>query len=104
MINRDGPGSVPTGSGGINYHCVVEEYTRTYQPLPREIFKDPDYDFNDDRIVIAGLGVVLPGAKNIEAFWDRLRDGKSMFRRSPNPVFIIATMQKRMIPITPFPW
>ena len=75
------------GFGGINYHCVVEEYTRTYQPLPREIFKDPDYDFNDDRIVIAGLGVVLPGAKNIEAFWDRLRDGKSMVSQIPESRF-----------------
>ncbi len=75
------------GFGGINYHCVMEEFTPAYQPLTREIFKDPDYDFNDDRIVIAGLGVVLPGARNVEEFWGRLMDGKSVVSQIPESRF-----------------
>jgi len=75
------------GFGGINYHCVVEEYTPFYQSLAREIFKDPDYDFNDDRIVIAGLGVVLPGAKNVKEFRSRLMDGNSVVSSIPESRF-----------------
>ncbi|MCP4021603.1 MAG: polyketide synthase, partial [Desulfobacteraceae bacterium] len=43
------------GFGGINYHMVVEQMSGQYQPLKRDIFTDKDYDFNDDRIVVAGL-------------------------------------------------
>ncbi|HKL01742.1 MAG TPA: beta-ketoacyl synthase N-terminal-like domain-containing protein, partial [Desulfotignum sp.] len=64
------------GFGGINYHVVVEEMTDAYQPLGREIFADTAYDFNDDRIVVAGLGVFLPGAKNTEQFWEKLQSGE----------------------------
>jgi acyl transferase domain-containing protein/NAD(P)H-dependent flavin oxidoreductase YrpB (nitropropane dioxygenase family)/acyl carrier protein/NAD(P)-dependent dehydrogenase (short-subunit alcohol dehydrogenase family) len=64
------------GFGGINYHMVVEEMTRFYRPLTRDIFTDTAYDFNDDRIVVAGLGVFLPGAKNSEQFWEKLCSGE----------------------------
>ncbi|MBW1940316.1 MAG: nitronate monooxygenase, partial [Deltaproteobacteria bacterium] len=75
------------GFGGINYHCVLEEYTNAYKPLPRSIFSNPEYDFNDDRIVIAGLGVVLPGAENVEQFWDRLVEGKPVVSEIPDSRF-----------------
>ncbi|NOX32435.1 MAG: acyltransferase domain-containing protein [Deltaproteobacteria bacterium] len=71
------------GFGGINYHMVVEQMTRNYQPVPRDIFIDPDYDFNDDRIVVAGLGVFLPGAKNTEEFWEKLQSGEKQLSRIP---------------------
>ncbi|MFU8769397.1 MAG: beta-ketoacyl synthase N-terminal-like domain-containing protein, partial [Desulfotignum sp.] len=64
------------GFGGINYHVVVEEMTEFYRPLARDIFTDTAYDFNDDRIVVAGLGVFLPGAQNTEAFWEKLCTGE----------------------------
>ncbi|MEX1297463.1 MAG: beta-ketoacyl synthase N-terminal-like domain-containing protein, partial [Desulfotignum sp.] len=64
------------GFGGINYHVVVQEMTDAYQPLARDIFSDPSYDFNDDRIVVAGLGVFLPGAKNTDMFWEKLSNGE----------------------------
>jgi malonyl CoA-acyl carrier protein transacylase/acyl carrier protein len=67
------------GFGGINYHMVIEEFTPDYQPLPRAIFPDPSYDANDDRIVIAGLGVMLPGSKNVDEFWENLKSGKPMY-------------------------
>lgn len=69
------------GFGGINYHILVEQMTPGYQRLPRKIFNDPSYDFNDDRIVVAGLGVFLPGAKNSEEFWEKLNSGKKQLSR-----------------------
>ena len=71
------------GFGGINYHIVVEQMTSSYKILPRDIFKDPSYDFNDDRIVVAGLGVFLPGAKNSEEFWKKLESGKKQLSHVP---------------------
>jgi len=71
------------GFGGINYHCVVEEYNGDYEALPRSIFKDLDYDFNADRIVVAGMGVVLPGAPNIDSFWQRLVSGEPALSQIP---------------------
>ncbi len=71
------------GFGGINYHCVVEEFSGAYRPLPRTIFADPAYDFNDDRIVVAGMGVVLPGAQDTGRFWERLVSGKPALGRIP---------------------
>ena len=64
------------GFGGINYHIVVEQMTQSYQQVSRDIFTNPAYDFNDDRIVVAGLGVFLPGAKNTEEFWEKLQSGE----------------------------
>ena len=71
------------GFGGINYHIVVEQMTDQYQPLNRDIFTDPSYDFNDDRIVVAGLGVFLPGAKNTDEFWEKLLSGKKQLSDIP---------------------
>ncbi len=75
------------GFGGINYHIVVEEMTKGYTPVPRDIFADPDYDFNDDRIVVAGLGVFLPGAKNTDEFWKVLTSGKKQLSEIPGEHF-----------------
>ncbi len=75
------------GFGGINYHMVVEQMTDHYQQLSRNIFADPSYDFNDDRIVVAGLGVFLPGAKNTEEFWEKLQSGKKQLSDIPRVHF-----------------
>ncbi len=71
------------GFGGINYHIVVEQMTQNYKPVSRDIFTDTAYDFNDDRIVVAGLGVFLPGAKNTEEFWEKLESGKKQLSGIP---------------------
>ncbi|MBU2630188.1 MAG: acyltransferase domain-containing protein, partial [Proteobacteria bacterium] len=71
------------GFGGINYHIVVEQMTPYYQPVSRDIFTDSSYDFNDDRIVVAGLGVFLPGAKNTQEFWEKLESGKKQLSDIP---------------------
>ncbi len=71
------------GFGGINYHIVVEQMTEQYQLVKRDLFSDPSYDFNDDRIVVAGLGVFLPGAKNTDEFWKTLSTGKKQLSDIP---------------------
>ncbi|MBU8849611.1 MAG: acyltransferase domain-containing protein, partial [Desulfobacterales bacterium] len=71
------------GFGGINYHIVVEQMTQSYKQIPRDIFTNPAYDFNDDRIVVAGLGVFLPGAKNTEEFWEKLQSGEKQLSHIP---------------------
>jgi len=71
------------GFGGINYHVVVEQMTRHYQPVSRNIFSDPTHDFNDDRIVVAGLGVFLPGARNKAEFWEKLASGEKQLSDIP---------------------
>ena len=75
------------GFGGINYHVVVEEFRSDYTPLNRTIFKDPSYDFNNDRIVIAGMGVRLPGAENCDAFWEKLQSGEKQLSDIPDEHF-----------------
>ena len=75
------------GFGGINYHCVVAECTPDYRPLPRRIFADLDYDFNDDRIVFAGLGVVLPESPDVDTFWQNLTEGRSVLSTIPEERF-----------------
>ncbi|MCP3874036.1 MAG: polyketide synthase, partial [Desulfobacteraceae bacterium] len=75
------------GFGGINYHVVIEQMTKSYTTLPRDIFTNTEYDFNDDRIVVAGLGVFLPGAKNTEEFWKKLESGKKQLSRIPSENF-----------------
>ncbi|MBC8440931.1 MAG: acyltransferase domain-containing protein [Deltaproteobacteria bacterium] len=75
------------GFGGINYHMVVEQMTDNYQTIPRDIFVDPGYDFNDDRIVVAGLGVFLPGAKNTQEFWEKLESGEKQLSHIPAKSF-----------------
>jgi acyl transferase domain-containing protein len=75
------------GFGGINYHAVVGEMTEDYLPVKRDIFTDTTYDFNDDRIVVAGLGVFLPGARNTEEFWEKLVSGEKQLDRIPEERF-----------------
>ncbi len=75
------------GFGGINYHMIVQEMTEEYTPLPRQIFTDPAYDFNDDRIVFAGMGVVLPGAQNTDQFWETLVSGENQLSEIPEDRF-----------------
>ncbi len=71
------------GFGGINYHAVVGEFNENTPLLPRQIFADLDDDPNDHRIVFTGLGVVLPGARNIDQFWDAMVAGKKAYQPMP---------------------
>ena len=75
------------GFGGINYHIVIEEYRKDYTPPARDIFTNPAYDFNDDRIVIAGIGLRLPGAPDAEHFWEALKSGEKQLSSIPETAF-----------------
>ena len=71
------------GFGGINYHLVVAEDTADTRPLPRRIFADPGFDPDEKRIVVCGLGTVLPGATDVAQFWQRLGEGTPRLRPMP---------------------
>jgi 3-oxoacyl-(acyl-carrier-protein) synthase/NAD(P)H-dependent flavin oxidoreductase YrpB (nitropropane dioxygenase family) len=75
------------GFGGINYHIVIEEFDKEYKPLTRTIFDNPDYDFNDDRIVVTGIGTIMPGVKSCEEFWDAAQSGKVLIGKKGNARF-----------------
>ena len=66
------------GFGGINYHCVLEAPTPDYRPLKREVFPDLSFDPNDQRIVVAGMGLVLPGTGDEKSFMETMASGKSL--------------------------
>ena len=72
------------GFGGINFHAVVSEFNETDATLSRRIFTDLDHDPNDDRIVFSGIGVVLPKARNKDAFWDAMVSGKKAYHPMPS--------------------
>ncbi len=71
------------GFGGINYHSVVSEFNEAATTLSRRIFTDLDHDPNDDRIVFSGIGVVLPKARNKDAFWEAMVSGQKAYHAMP---------------------
>ncbi len=75
------------GFGGINYHALIQEYRQDYQLIKRDIFSDTEYDFNDDRVVVAGLGILLGDASNKDEFWDQLQSGKTALSPIPDRIF-----------------
>ncbi|MCF8044651.1 MAG: acyltransferase domain-containing protein, partial [Desulfarculaceae bacterium] len=75
------------GFGGINYHVLLQQMTKEYEPVPREIFRNTEYDFNDDRIVIAGMGTVVPGADNTKAFARLVESGEKQLSEIPEDRF-----------------
>jgi malonyl CoA-acyl carrier protein transacylase len=75
------------GFGGINYHTLLQEYRDDYQLLKRDIFSNTEYDFNDDRIVVAGLGTLLGDAANKDEFWEQLQSGETVLSPIPDRVF-----------------
>jgi malonyl CoA-acyl carrier protein transacylase len=75
------------GFGGINYHALLQEFRGDYKLINRDIFSDTEYDFNDDRIVVAGLGTILGDANNKEEFWEQLQSGKTALSPVPEKVF-----------------
>jgi len=75
------------GFGGINYHTLVQEYTEDYKLAKRDIFSNTEYDFNDDRIVVAGMGTLLGDVNNKEEFWEQLQSGRTVLSPIPDRVF-----------------
>ncbi len=71
------------GFGGINYHCVVQEFTEGYTKIRRRIFSEPSFNYNMNRVVITGVGVKLPGAESVEEMWAVLDSGKSVLGAIP---------------------
>jgi acyl transferase domain-containing protein len=69
------------GFGGINYHCVISEMTESYNMVRRSsLFKS---GLNDRRIVIAGMGVMLPEISGSEELKKALKTGRKNFEKIP---------------------
>ena len=65
------------GIGGLNMHCVLDEFTEASRALvaPGATVK-PAASAEDDAIAVIGLGCVLPGASNPTEFWNLLESGR----------------------------
>jgi acyl transferase domain-containing protein/NAD(P)H-dependent flavin oxidoreductase YrpB (nitropropane dioxygenase family)/acyl carrier protein/NAD(P)-dependent dehydrogenase (short-subunit alcohol dehydrogenase family) len=75
------------GFGGINYHAVLEEYKENYKPLKRNFFTCMGLNPDSKRIVISGLGVIVPGASDQDEFYEKLLSGKKDFKNIPETIF-----------------
>ena len=91
------------GFGGINYHILIEEYDRDYKPLTRTIFDDPSWDFNDDRIVVAGIGSIMPGVNSKDELWNTLETGKVIIGEKGNARFHNESFDKETDPLYHLP-
>jgi acyl transferase domain-containing protein/short-subunit dehydrogenase len=65
------------GIGGLNMHCVLDEFTEASRALvaPSAAVKRAA-SAEDDAIAVIGLGCVLPGASNPTEFWNLLESGR----------------------------
>ncbi|MBK8806378.1 MAG: polyketide synthase [Bacteroidales bacterium] len=59
-----------SGFGGVNYHAIVETAEK-YQPTARTKV--------DRRMAIVGVACRLPGATEIDTFWNNMESGKNLF-------------------------
>jgi len=66
------------GIGGLNMHVVLDQYTEA----ARQLVHAPDrtagrtQPSDADAVAIIGRACILPGAKNLEGFWDLLVSGR----------------------------
>ncbi len=71
------------GLGGLSYHCIIGKHCDSSKIRERSIFSDLEYDYNNDRIVLTGTGIVIPGATDKESFWKLVCEGNSMLSKIP---------------------
>ena len=77
------------GIGGLNMHVVLEEYDEGLthsltvptldQTAPQQRHTD-----DDEAIAVIGTGCVLPGAANVDEYWDLLASGRDPKRPIPD--------------------
>lgn len=60
-----------SGFGGINYHCVLEQSDHPSWPEPRAAVCR--------EMAVVGVALRIPGADNLDTFWDNLTTGKNVF-------------------------
>jgi acyl transferase domain-containing protein/NAD(P)H-dependent flavin oxidoreductase YrpB (nitropropane dioxygenase family)/acyl carrier protein/NAD(P)-dependent dehydrogenase (short-subunit alcohol dehydrogenase family) len=71
------------GFGGINYHCVIGEMTGSYAAVQRSRLFKSGSGQHDRRIVIAGMGVMLPGISGSDELKDALNTGRNFMADIP---------------------
>ncbi len=66
------------GIGGLNMHVVLDQYTESARQLvhkpQRTAGNSPSSDA--EAVAIIGRSCILPGAKDLEGFWDLLASGR----------------------------
>ena len=76
------------GIGGLNMHVVVEEFNESSKRLvaqsPKSAPVKLETTAQDEAIAIVGMGCVLPGALNIQSYWDLLVSGRNPKRPVPD--------------------
>ncbi|QEG35090.1 type I polyketide synthase [Bythopirellula goksoeyrii] len=60
------------GIGGLNMHVAIEEFTEASRKLAAPALKPTDID----TVAVVGMGCILPGAANIEEYWQLLTSGR----------------------------
>ena len=67
------------GIGGLNMHVVVDEYAAAHfaplvQPPTKSATHRPADD--DSAVAVVGMACILPGAPNLDAYWNLLASGR----------------------------
>ncbi len=73
------------GIGGLNMHVVIDEFTESQRAVAVANPGPPEQKLSAEQeaIAVIGLGCVLPGAENPQAFWNLLASGTDP--KSPVP-------------------
>jgi len=74
------------GIGGLNVHVLLEEYLpESAARLARQASEAPQIRASETRepIAIIGMGVIVPGAQDIGAFWRLLQTGQTVLTDVP---------------------
>jgi acyl transferase domain-containing protein len=77
------------GIGGLNMHVALEEFTEAAKTLVPVMQPDSATaagaatGSEQDAIAIIGMGCILPGAPNLDAFWELLRTGRDPKSHAP---------------------
>ncbi len=71
------------GIGGLNMHVVLDEFVESSRALASKSSVPSRPPAEDVPIAVIGLGCVLPGAANPDAFWQLLASGRDPMVRVP---------------------
>ncbi len=82
------------GIGGLNMHVVIDEYVgQTTEQIcgPRK----PDAESADDRaIAVVGMGCIVPGADELDQFWNLVESGTDVKGQPPGERWSPQSLQR----------
>ncbi|MFI4876049.1 MAG: beta-ketoacyl synthase N-terminal-like domain-containing protein, partial [Blastopirellula sp. JB062] len=72
------------GIGGLNMHVVIDEYVGQTADQITSVPRPANESADDRAIAIIGMGCIVPGANEINAFWEAVQQGVDP-KGSPSP-------------------